>query len=50
MIYGTMFVGQAVAFAPDYNKAKLAATRIIDLFHRTPKINTSEEVGDKMVF
>lgn len=45
LILGTMMVGQAVAFAPNYSKAKVAAARIFQLLERRPAIETSSGVG-----
>lgn len=50
LILGTMMVGQAMAFAPNFSKAKIAASKLITLFNRTPAIDTSDNVGQKMVF
>ena len=36
---GTVSVGQAVSFVPDYSKAKIAAGRLLALFDRQPNIN-----------
>ncbi|XP_059477636.1 ATP-dependent translocase ABCB1-like [Neocloeon triangulifer] len=38
LIYGTMMLGQALAFAPDFNQAKVAANKIMRLLARQPKI------------
>ncbi|XP_076061207.1 ATP-dependent translocase ABCB1-like [Oratosquilla oratoria] len=45
LILGTMMVGQAVAFAPNFSKAKVAASRIFQLLDRRPLINTSAGIG-----
>ncbi|XP_071519936.1 ATP-dependent translocase ABCB1-like [Panulirus ornatus] len=45
LILGTMMVGQAVAFAPNYSKAKVAASHIFSMLQRHPAIETSPGVG-----
>ncbi|KAG7166971.1 ATP-dependent translocase ABCB1-like [Homarus americanus] len=45
LILGTMMVGQAVAFAPNYSKAKIAASHIFNILERRPAIETSPGVG-----
>ncbi|KAK3887408.1 hypothetical protein Pcinc_008524 [Petrolisthes cinctipes] len=45
LILGTMMVGQAVAFAPNYSKAKVAAGHIFNLLQRRPAIDSSPGVG-----
>ncbi len=49
LILGTMMVGQATAFAPNYNKAVLAAARIFKLLDRQPKIDSTGAAGLKLV-
>lgn len=41
-------IGQAVAFAPNYNKAKVAANRIFALLRRVPLIDASSPDGLKL--
>jgi ABC-type siderophore export system fused ATPase/permease subunit len=41
LIYGTMMLGQALAFAPDFSQAKVSASKIMKLLQRQPKIFTS---------
>lgn len=48
LLFGTQMIGQAVAFAPNYNKAKVAANRIFALLKRVPKIDASSPDGLKM--
>ncbi|CAL4182056.1 unnamed protein product [Meganyctiphanes norvegica] len=48
LIFGTMMVGQAVAYAPNYGKAKVAAAKIIALLERQPAIDTSAGIGQRM--
>lgn len=45
LILGTMMVGQAVAFAPNYSKARVAASQIFTFLERRPAIDTSPGVG-----
>lgn len=45
VILGTAMVGQAVAFAPDYQKAKIAAVRIFQLLDIKPKIDAFSKAG-----
>jgi hypothetical protein len=40
IIFGAMSIGQASQFAPDYGKAKLAATRIFNLIDQEPVIDS----------
>lgn len=42
-------VGQAVAFAPDYQKAKIAAARIFKLLDLKPKIDAFSTSGRMLV-
>lgn len=49
LILGTMMVGQAVAFAPNYSKGKVAAARIFKLLDRIPAIDSSSTTGKIMV-
>nr|QST14979.1 ABCB1-1 protein [Diaphanosoma celebensis] len=48
LIFGTQMVGQALAFAPNYNKAVVAANRIFQLLSRVPLIDASSTQGDKV--
>ncbi|CAL4059023.1 unnamed protein product, partial [Meganyctiphanes norvegica] len=48
LILGTMMVGSAVAYAPNYSKAKVAAAHVMKLLERRPAINTSAGVGLRM--
>ena len=41
LILGTMMVGQASAFQPNYNKAVIAAGRIFKLLDRKPLIDSA---------
>ena len=41
LILGTLMVGQASAFAPNYNKAVVAASRIFELLDRKPAIDSN---------
>jgi len=49
LILGTMMVGQATAFAPNYNKAVLASARVFKLLDRKPLIDGDGESGIKLV-
>ncbi|XP_071033679.1 ATP-dependent translocase ABCB1 isoform X2 [Parasteatoda tepidariorum] len=45
VLIGMMMVGQAIAIAPDYNKAKLAAVRIFKLLDIVPSIDPLSPQG-----
>lgn len=45
MILSAMTVGQAVALAPDYSQAKVAAARVLAILDRVPSIDTSSATG-----
>jgi hypothetical protein len=49
LILGTMMVGQATAFAPNYNKAVLAAARVFRLLDRKPLIDSRGQSGIRLV-
>ncbi|MPC74368.1 Multidrug resistance 65 [Portunus trituberculatus] len=49
LILGTMMVGQAVAFAPNYSKARVAASQIFHLLDRNPQIDSSAGIGLRLV-
>ncbi|CAG0904615.1 unnamed protein product [Cyprideis torosa] len=49
LILGTMMVGQAIAFAPNYNMAMVASARIFNLLDRVPEIDAYSEEGDTVV-
>ena len=49
IIFGTLAIGQASAFAPNYAKAKLSANRIFFLLDRQPVIDNYSEDGEKLV-
>lgn len=44
-----MIVGQALAMAPNYNKAKISAARVFGLLDRRPRIDVSPGVGLQIV-
>ncbi|CAN8022102.1 unnamed protein product, partial [Ixodes persulcatus] len=48
VILGTAMIGQAVAYSPDYHKAKAAAQRIFRLIDRVPKIDFMDKSGITM--
>uniref|UniRef100_A0A803JQ19 ATP-binding cassette sub-family B member 5 n=1 Tax=Xenopus tropicalis TaxID=8364 RepID=A0A803JQ19_XENTR len=45
--YGAMSVGQSLSFAPDYSKAKSAASHLFALFEREPAIDSYCQQGQK---
>ena len=45
LLLGTMMVGQATAFAPNYGKAMIAAARVFNLLDRKPKIDSAAGSG-----
>lgn len=49
LIFGTMMIGQSLAFAPNYNKAKISGARVLQLLDRRPKIENSPGVGLQIV-
>lgn len=49
LILGTMMVGQATAFAPNYNKAVVAAARVFKLLDRAPLIDGDGQSGVRLV-
>ncbi|XP_043195195.1 multidrug resistance protein homolog 49-like [Amphibalanus amphitrite] len=48
LILGTMMVGQAVAFAPSFQNAKLSAARVFALLDRKTAIEASPSAGLKL--
>ncbi|PRD36013.1 UNVERIFIED_CONTAM: Abcb1b [Trichonephila clavipes] len=48
VMLGVMMIGQTVAFAPDYQKAKISAVRIFRLLDLKPKIDTFSNEGKKL--
>ena len=48
LIFGTQMVGQALAFAPNYNKAVVAANKIFEILRRVPLIDASSTLGEPM--
>ncbi|GFS95723.1 ATP-dependent translocase ABCB1 [Nephila pilipes] len=48
VLLGVMMIGQTVAFAPDYQKAKVSAVRIFRLLDLKPKINAFSNEGIKL--
>lgn len=49
LVFGAAGAGQAGAFAPNYAKAKLSASRIFHLMDRVPEIDTYSDDGEKLV-
>lgn len=45
VLTGAMMIGQAVAFTPDYEKAKIAAVRIFRLLELRPTIDAFSQQG-----
>lgn len=41
LVWGAMMLGQALAYAPDFNQAKVSASKIMKLLDRHPKIYIS---------
>ena len=49
IVFGAMALGQASHFAPDYGKAKSAASRLFQLLDREPPIDNASTGGVKLV-
>ena len=49
IVIGSMGIGQAGAFAPNYAKAKVSSNRIFALLDRKPLMDSYSEDGDKLV-
>lgn len=49
VIFGAMGIGETIAFAPDYTKAKLAASKMFALLDRVPPIDVASDTGVKIV-
>ena len=49
IVFGSVSIGQAGAFAPDYAKAKISVNRIFALLDRKPLMDSYSEDGDKLV-
>ena len=49
LVFGAAGAGQAGAFAPNYAKAKLSASRIFHLLDREPVIDSYSDDGEKLV-
>ncbi|XP_075068303.1 ATP-binding cassette sub-family B member 5 isoform X2 [Mixophyes fleayi] len=47
LTYGAVAVGQTLSFAPDYAKAKSAASHLFALFGREPAIDSYSSLGQK---
>ncbi|KAM9308184.1 ATP-binding cassette sub-family B member 5-like [Gastrophryne carolinensis] len=48
LAYGAISVGQSMSFAPDYAKAKSAASHLFALFNKQPAIDSYSEQGEKL--
>ncbi len=49
LILGSMMLGSATMFLPDYHKATLGAARIFQLLDRKPEIDSSLSAGLRLV-
>jgi len=49
LIYGTASAGSFLAYAPDYDKGKIAGARIFKLLDRKPLIDPSPMSGKRVV-
>ena len=50
IVFGGFGLGRAMASAPDYNKAKIAAAHVFQLLDRVPSIDSYSEKGIKLVW
>ncbi|XP_056375696.1 ATP-binding cassette sub-family B member 5-like isoform X2 [Hyla sarda] len=48
LAYGAITVGQTLSFAPDYSKAKSAASHLFHLFNTEPSIDSYSNEGQKL--
>ncbi|KAM5157180.1 ATP-binding cassette sub-family B member 5-like [Mantella aurantiaca] len=48
LAYGAITIGQTLSFAPDYAKAKSAASHLFALFNSQPAIDSYSEQGQKL--
>ncbi|XP_069110560.1 ATP-dependent translocase ABCB1-like [Argopecten irradians] len=48
IIFGGMSIGRESAYAPDYNKGKIAAGRLFEIIEMEPSINAASEDGKTM--
>ena len=48
VMFGSMQMGQAMALAPDYGEALLAARRVFYMFRKIPKCNPESKEGKKL--
>lgn len=46
LIFGSWMLGQVLAFAPNFNAAKISGARILRLMERTPQIKSNESLKD----
>lgn len=49
LIFGAWMLGQTLAFAPNYNAAKMAAGRLFYLMDRKPRISSPDENANEFV-
>lgn len=47
IVYGAMAVGEANSFTPNYAKAKMSASHVLNLINRVPAIDNASEEGNK---
>lgn len=49
LLFGAWILGQTLAFAPNYNAAKMAAGRLFYLMDRKPRISSPDENANEFV-
>ena len=49
LLFGAMGIGETMAFAPDYAKARTAAAKLFTLFDRVPPIDVASNEGETIV-
>ena len=49
LLFGAMGVGETMAFAPDYAKARTSAAKLFTLFDRVPPIDVASNDGKTIV-
>ena len=49
LLFGAMGIGETLAFAPDYAKARTAASKLFALFDRVPPIDVASNEGKQIV-
>ncbi|CAB3235159.1 unnamed protein product [Arctia plantaginis] len=48
LMYGAYMLGQSLSYAPGVNSAKAAASRIVSVITRVPKVRTEDGIKDKL--